>query len=289
MAVSYFPFNSIVVDGVADRPANAENLAAYLAAYFSNGVLMQTDTALQVVVGSGMNVQIKAGAGCVNGKTILNTAAETLSIEAASATQDRIDRVIFRLDESNRLIEFDVLKGTPSSSPSAPALTRSEGVYEMCLAEIRVPAGASSIIASYITDTRANASLCGYSKTSTFEGVSIDKLWENASPTSNFASQTISLNLTDYDFIIVVFRYSIASNKYISAMAPINHDGVGNQVFGSFAIGEGGAMLAHWRQTSEVSDTKITFMDGYKSTANSNAVDNSYCIPVEIFGGKGVK
>lgn len=161
MAVSFFPFNSIVVNGVADRAANAENLAAYLAGFFSDGVIMDEDTALQVNVDSGMQLQILAGTGVINGKTILNTTAASITIDAASATLKRIDRVIFRLDENNRLMEFDVLKGTAASSPTAPALTRSGGIYEMCLAEVSVPAGATSILASYITDTRSDSSKCG--------------------------------------------------------------------------------------------------------------------------------
>lgn len=161
MAVSFFPFNSIVVNGVADRAANAENLAAYLAGFFSDGVIMQANTALQVAVDSGMKLQILAGTGNIKGKTILNTTAASITIEAASATLKRIDRVIFRLDENNRLMEFDVLKGTAASSPTAPALTRSGGIYEMCLAEVLVPAGATSILASYITDTRSDSDKCG--------------------------------------------------------------------------------------------------------------------------------
>lgn len=161
MAVSFFPFNSIVVNGVADRAANAENLAAYLAGFFSDGVIMQANTALQVAVDSGMKLQILAGTGNIKGKTILNTTAASITIEAANATLKRIDRVIFRLDENNRLMEFDVLKGTAASSPTAPVLTRSGGIYEMCLAEVLVPAGATSILASYITDTRSDSSKCG--------------------------------------------------------------------------------------------------------------------------------
>lgn len=161
MAVTFFPFNSIVVDGVPDRPANAENLAAYLAGFFSNGVLMQEDTALKVEAYSGMEVQIHAGMGNINGKTILNDAAEIIILDTANASLARIDRVVFRLDEVNRLMEFAVLTGTPAASPVAPALAQGADVYEMCLAEIRVPAGASEILASYITDTRADAELCG--------------------------------------------------------------------------------------------------------------------------------
>ena len=161
MAVTFFPFNSIVVDGVPDRPANAENLAAYLAGFFSNGVVMQNDTALQVEASSGMNVQIHAGMGNINGKTIINDAAEIVTLAVANVSLARIDRVVFRLDEANRLMEFDVLTGTPATSPTAPALTQSADVYELCLAEIRVPAGTTSIEASHITDTRLNAALCG--------------------------------------------------------------------------------------------------------------------------------
>lgn len=164
MAVTYFPFNSIMVGGVPDRAANAESLAAYLAGFFSNGVLMQDDTALQVSASSGMSVQIAAGVGNINGKTIHNDAAEIITLEAASATLDRIDRIIFRLNETDRLMEFAVLKGTPASSPAAPALTQDANIYELCLAEVRIPAGATSITSSYITDTRKNETLCGVSE-----------------------------------------------------------------------------------------------------------------------------
>ena len=161
MAVTFFPFNSIVVDGVPDRPANAENLAAYLAGFFSNGVIMQEDTALKVEAYSGMEVHIYAGVGNINGKTIINDATEIVTLATANASLDRIDRVVFRLDEVNRLMEFDVLTGAPASDPVAPELTQGADVYELCLAEIRVPAGASEILASHIKDNRADVELCG--------------------------------------------------------------------------------------------------------------------------------
>ena len=211
MAVSFFPFNSIVVNGVADRAANAENLAAYLAGFFSDGVIMDEDTALQVKVDSGMRLQILAGTGVINGKTILNTTAASITIEAASATLKRIDRVIFRLDENNRLMEFDVLKGTAASTPTAPALTRSGGIYEVCLAEVLVPAGATSILASYITDTRADKKLCGSAAASAIESaikqlktVAIKKVWENASIGSDVAAQTITLPSSTAKYIMIL-------------------------------------------------------------------------------------
>lgn len=35
------------------------------------------------------------------------------------------------------------------------------------------------------------------------KGVTIKKVWENASPTSNFAAQNINIGTSDYDFLVV--------------------------------------------------------------------------------------
>ncbi len=51
--------------------------------------------------------------------------------------------------------------GTPATSPVAPALVRTDEVYQLCLAQVAVPAGSSVVGA--ITDTRANSGLCGLS------------------------------------------------------------------------------------------------------------------------------
>ncbi|MGN0695023.1 MAG: hypothetical protein ACI4LK_08985 [Lentihominibacter sp.] len=156
-----FPFNSIVIGGVADRAANAEDFAAYFKGLIKNGVLFK-DTALKVTPGSGMILNVQAGTAYINGKIYANDEAESITIETASASLSRIDRVILRLDEVNRTINVSVLKGTAASSPTAPALTQGSDVYELCLAEVRVPAGATSLQAGYITDKRSDPNLCGW-------------------------------------------------------------------------------------------------------------------------------
>lgn len=311
MAVTFFPFNSIVVDGVPDRPANAENLAAYLAGFFSNGVLMQTDTALKVEASSGMNVQIHAGMGNINGKTILADAAEIITLDTASASLARIDRVVFRLDEVNRLMEFDVLKGTPASSPVAPALTQGADVYELCLAEIRVPAGATTILANYITDTRLDADLCGVASIAphmqdlghggtgisaeteedlllALGGTNIKLAWRNSSPTSAFGAQTITPNqmgLTDlspYDIALVAFRSYDTQTQHTPAV-----------------ICEKDATTRHtylWDH-AYISLRSITFDDSgvyfgsayYGKVLQSTAANNAYLIPTAIYIIKGVQ
>ena len=312
MAVTFFPFNSIVVDGVPDRPANAENLAAYLAGFFSNGVLMHVDTALQVEAYSGMNVQINAGMGNINGKAILADAAEIIALKTASASLGRIDRVVFRLDETNRVMEFDVLTGTPASSPAAPELTRRADVYEMCLAEIRVPAGATSITASHITDTRADETLCGRASipahmqdlkcggtglsVNTAEelllalgGLSIKMLWENASPTSNFREQQITIDgLNDYELFLTEFRLS-ASSAYrffvISALGSTSPAQATMNVGGTASV-------------TFVVRNVLYSVNGYvnfgacnykKANDTDTQAASSYLIPVKSYGIKGVQ
>lgn len=161
MSKMYFPFNSIVVGGVADRAANAESFAAYFKGVIRNGVLFGEDS-LKAETISGMNLRVLSGTAYINGKVYTTDEAEVITIETASATLGRIDRVVLRLSEADRLMELDVLKGTPASSPVAPALTRRADTYELCLAEVTVPAGATSILASYIKDTRASPDLCGW-------------------------------------------------------------------------------------------------------------------------------
>ena len=161
MSKLYFPFNSIVIGGVADRAASANEFAAYFKGIIRNGVLF-SGTSLKVAAGSGMIVRVQAGTAYINGKIYANDEAENITIEAAAATLARIDRVVLRLNEADRLISVAVLKGTPASSPIAPAITQSADIYEMCLAEIRIPAGATSITSRYITDKRADTALCGW-------------------------------------------------------------------------------------------------------------------------------
>ena len=316
MAVTSFPFNSIVVDGVPDRPANAENLAAYLGGFFGNGVIMHPDTALKVETSEGMLVQIRAGFGVINGKSIRNDSAHIIALDNASASLDRIDRIIFRLDEAGRYMMFDVLKGTPAADPVAPELTRGADIYEMCLAEIRVPAGASEILANYITDTRADADLCGimhshgaggildtvvpiekggHGKTTAEEGLlalggmSKMLLWENASPDSTFPEQEISVDLSDYDEIEVEFRHNSTSTQYFKER--IKKGKMCRLVSFANTTNEGSYMRFLARDVT-VNETSVAFTGAtYKQVNNTAAAaaSNISNIPIAIYGIKGVQ
>ncbi len=145
-----------------DRAVDSEFLRAVFAAYFSDGIFYKPTNALQVVAGTGLQVQVTPGICHIRGAMGIETETRTLTAEAAG-TLPRIDTVVARLDLSLavRSIELYILKGTPSSSPQRPALTRDATIWELGLADIAVATNASTITQSSITDTRLDTSRCG--------------------------------------------------------------------------------------------------------------------------------
>jgi len=145
-----------------DRAVDSEFLRSVFAAYFSDGIFYKPTNALQVVAGTGMQVQVNPGICHIRGAIGIETDTRTLAVEAAG-TSPRIDTVVARLDLSLavRSIELYILKGTPSSNPQRPALTRDSTIWELGLSDIAVAANSSTITHSNITDTRLDTERCG--------------------------------------------------------------------------------------------------------------------------------
>jgi hypothetical protein len=144
-----------------DRVYDAADFAAYFGSLVSNGISYVTTSNLQVTPTTGMTVSIAAGSAWINGYRYENTEALNKTLSTANGSYPRIDRIIIRWSLLNRSITAAVLTGTAAASPTAPALTRSTDVYELCVAEILVPQAATSITSGNITDTRLSSSLCG--------------------------------------------------------------------------------------------------------------------------------
>ena len=155
MAVSYGFFDSVG----GDRKYSAAEMSQFYDSVITEGVFQNFKGGLAVSAGTGLSVSVAAGRANVQSRWLLNDAALTLSIDAASTTYGRIDAVVMRLSELSRNISIVVKKGTPASSPVAPSLTRSGGTYEMALAYVTVAANASSVS---VTDKRSDFSLCGW-------------------------------------------------------------------------------------------------------------------------------
>ncbi len=162
MAINSYFFNAVLQDGAYDRTYDAEDVTSYLDLLVGDGVFPNPSTNLQVLAGTGMQVSVQAGQGWINGHKMINTAALPLTIAAANALLTRIDRVIFYVDYSARAMGIEVKTGTAAASPTAPALVRTESRWEMCLANVTVAKGVTSITQANIQDTRGNSDVCGY-------------------------------------------------------------------------------------------------------------------------------
>lgn len=147
MAERYGFFNSVSGDRVYD----ASDVARFLKKFFTNGVF---NNSLQVITNDNMTVSIKSGSANIEGYSYENDEVLTLDIADADSTLSRIDSVILRLDLTNRQITVQILSGSTATNPSQPSIIRTGNVYDLRLANISVPTGATRITADMITDTR---------------------------------------------------------------------------------------------------------------------------------------
>jgi len=154
---NYLPFNSIG----ADRACKAEDWAWYFATFISNGVFPNPSNGLQVTANGNMEIAVKPGYGFINGYAFRNVSDYIVELDMADGALNRIDRFVLRWDLTNRMMLIDVLKGSVSAEPVAPAVTRSADVWELALADVYVGKGATQITQANITDLRYNSELCG--------------------------------------------------------------------------------------------------------------------------------
>lgn len=157
-------FDAHLVDGKYDRAYLAEHFAKYFASFIGNGVfggssdeliVLQRDTA-------NMSVKVSAGTAFINGYFYENDEELILSLDTADGVLNRIDLIVLRFDNTERVIRLFVKKGIPATNAIAPTLQRDSDFYELKLAEINIKAGATSITQMNITDTRLNSEVCGF-------------------------------------------------------------------------------------------------------------------------------
>lgn len=156
--------SKIVVYPANGYDFDAADVAAYLAG-LTSGVFSGAED-FPVTAAGGLKVTVGAGRGWVppsrfTGYSITKREADTLTMPLADPSLPRIDRIVMRYDAGARAASLQVLQGTASSAPTAPAISRTELIYDLCLAEITRPAGSTSISTGQITDTRLDEALCG--------------------------------------------------------------------------------------------------------------------------------
>ena len=110
------------------------------------------------------------------------------------------------------------------------------------------------------------------------EKLRMDLLWKNASPTSSFAAQTVSLDLSEYDMCIVCFKDS----TNVTLLVP---KGMGGKAYLPAQD-----TSYQWARDVSISNTDVTFGDGKRfNSIQEQWTYNSNMIPTQIYGIKGVQ
>lgn len=143
---------------IYDRAVDERYFDKRYGEFISNGVF---PNGFIVKSNNDMSVSITPGSIYINNKYAYDENSANIKIEP-SGTQNRTDRVVFRLDVVNRKITLELKKGKDTLNLYDPAkIERNADIYEMAIADIQVRAGAKKITQADITDLRSNKELCG--------------------------------------------------------------------------------------------------------------------------------
>lgn len=190
-------FNAVATaDGKYDRSYLAEDFAGYFSSFIVNGVFKELGDKLEVTVNSGMSIKVKSGVAWINGYRYENDNDLILTLENADGTLSRIDSIVVRLDITNREIKIHVKKGSLSSSPVTPAITRNNDIYELQLATVRVSANTAVLTQSMISDTRDEDTVCGWVTSIGSQDTLLDRIQSLDKDVERLQNEVTNLNIS---------------------------------------------------------------------------------------------
>lgn len=158
MALTCGFFNSIS----GDRVYNADQISSMFEGLITDGIYEDVDDAYVVTASSGMVLNVGTGRAMVSGKWVKNTSPIAVTINPSHVLLNRYTAIVLRLDISGRDITVEMIDGEAASTPSKPSIVRNGSYYDLLLAYVYVPAGATSISQANIEDQRANTTYCGW-------------------------------------------------------------------------------------------------------------------------------
>ena len=109
-------------------------------------------------------------------------------------------------------------------------------------------------------------------------------LWTNPSPSSDFATQTISVDLSNYKQIEVIMRVRSNNLTTTSNIIDVNAGGNGQNICAF------GGKFANRVYNITSNKQGILFNPAYATnTYGSDVPDNAWCIPYKIYGIKNIQ
>jgi hypothetical protein len=165
MAVSYGFYSALYTNSEYDRIYESGQMSKLFDGLILDGVYLSNrddDPAnKQFMVsadGNGMNIIVAPGRAWFIGTYTISTDNETLTIDTANSTYDRIDAVVIEINTqyttgvyddpdnpTQRFNSLKIVKGTPSSTPSKPTMIHSSGIDQFPIAYVTVFANATVI------------------------------------------------------------------------------------------------------------------------------------------------
>lgn len=159
-----FPFESKrIIGNEWDRAITAQDERDFNKMCWGNGVFINPIDGLMVTAHGGMTVNVKPGGAIIEGAVFKENNNRQITLSPASSLP-RIDRIVLRFDtaEDRRDIDIYLKEGVAATNPVARDLIRESNYYELAIADIYIPARATSIEAVNISDTRMDSNLCGW-------------------------------------------------------------------------------------------------------------------------------
>ena len=156
MAIVTYPLNGI--------DFSAENAETYLCTRTSG--VFSSDNDFRASVTGDRQVTISPGLAWIknsdfSGKSVCNTGPVPVEIPIADGTRPRIDRIVLRFDKAKNKSSIVLKQGTPSSTPAASRVERTELVYELGLCTVYIKASSTIINNGDVTSTILDESVCG--------------------------------------------------------------------------------------------------------------------------------
>lgn len=159
-----------------DRLYDATDISRLFDGLIRDGIFASIGDCLVVKQSNQMNVTVGTGRAWFNHTWSYNDALYPVTIPPSEILMDRIDAVVLEINsvESVRANSIKLIKGTPSSTPTKPALTNTKGVHQYPLAYVTVGKEVTSIRQADIENC-VGTSACPF-VTGILEVISIEQL-----------------------------------------------------------------------------------------------------------------
>lgn len=292
--------NLHLVTGYAGQAhVTAADDGSFNTAIFGNGqYVLDIGSKFAASVVSNNKITIADGDLLMQGRHVRLNEGTTVDLTITNGTQGKLrnDLIVARYAKDSvsgvEQVNLVVIKGTAvDSNPADPEYTSGDIINDHALLNdmplyrvplngltVGTPVALFSVAAVQIPDGAVTGDMLSDDVTAlSLGGVSITKLWENASPTSSFAKQTIALDLSGYEIFVVVFAWLATENwaKHVGV-------GVKNRDARYTITGGDGSVAARGFHPT---DDGLSFGVGY----NGATTENRYMAPLYVYGIKGVK